>query len=238
MSMAILEVNGLHVGYGDLQVIHGVEFRIEDKRIVSVIGSNGAGKTTILNAISGLIKPTSGRITFHDARIDQMAPYHIVRLGIIQIPEGRRLFQKNTVLENLRLGAINPGAKKVFPQSLEYVFALFPRLQERQNQLAGTLSGGEQQMLAIGRGLMAKPTILAMDEPSLGLAPLAIKTVFETVKTLNTQGMTILLVEQNVYHSLTLCQYGYVLENGRIVLSGTGDEILINDHVKKAYLGI
>ena len=236
--MSFLRVSGLDVSYGDMQVIYKVEFEILETKIVSVIGSNGAGKTTILNTISGLIKPKAGKISFDAVRIDRIPPHHIVRLGIVQIPEGRRLFQQNTVLENLRLGAINKSAKKDYPQTLDNVFNIFPILKERKDQLAGTLSGGEQQMVAIGRALMAKPKILCIDEPSLGLAPLAIKNVFDTIKTLNDQGMTILLVEQNVYHSLTLCDYCYVLENGRITLSGPGQDILENDHVKKSYLGI
>jgi len=236
--MALLGIEDLNVGYGDLHVIYDVKCEIQQKFIVSIVGSNGAGKTTILNTISGLLRSTSGKIIYNGKRIDKIPAHQIVSLGVIQIPEGRRLFQKNTVLENLKLGSINPMARGHFYETLEYVFNLFPRLKERENQLAGTLSGGEQQMLAIGRGLMAKPRILCMDEPSLGLAPLAIRTVFDTIRNLNQEGMTILLVEQNVYHSLMLCHYGYVLENGRVVLEGNGENILRNDYVKKAYLGI
>jgi branched-chain amino acid transport system ATP-binding protein len=206
--------------------------------VVSVVGSNGAGKTTILNTISGLLRPISGEIRFDGIRIDQTETHHIVRYGIIQVPEGRGLFQNMTVLENLKLGAINPEAKKDFSESLGYVLGLFPILEQRRNQMAGTLSGGEQQMLALGRGLMAKPKLLMMDEPSLGLAPLAIKSVFESIDMLSQKGLAILLVEQNVYHSLSRCDQGYVLQNGRILLAGPGRDILENDYVKKAYLGM
>ena len=235
--MSFLEIKDLDVAYGDIRVVHGVRISVQSGKIFSIIGSNGAGKTTILNTVSGLLRPISGEIIFEGKRIDQTPTHHIVELGIIQVPEGRGLFQKLTVLENLRLGALNLEARKHFSNACDYVFGLFPVLSERKTQLAGTLSGGEQQMLAIARGLMAKPRVLMMDEPSLGLAPLAVKSVFETVETINAEGMTILLVEQNVYHSLRLCYYGYVLENGRIVLEGQGNDILGNEHVKKAYLG-
>lgn len=236
--MPFLETCNLNVGYGDIQVIHDLDIAVARNEIVSIVGSNGAGKTTILRSISGLLQPTSGRIMFDGVKIDHVPSHQIVHMGLVQVPEGRGLFHNLTVVENLRLGALNPEARKNYRESLGYVLSLFPRLEERKTQLAGTLSGGEQQMLAIGRGLMSKPKLLMMDEPSLGLAPLIRKSIFETIGTLNEEGMTILLVEQSVYHSLKLCHRGYVLENGRIALTGGGEEILQNDYVKRAYLGI
>lgn len=212
--------------------------RIEEGQVASIVGSNGAGKSTTLNPISGVLRSSSGSIEFVGKRIENLPPHQIVEMGLVQIPEARLLFPYMTVLENLELGAFTSRARKEIKESLESVFELFPILNDRKHQLAGTLNGGEQQMLAIARGLMAKPRLLMLDEPSLGLAPLLVKQVFETVKRINSHGITVLLVEQNVFHSLSISDEAYVLENGRVVLEGKGKEILDNPQVKEAYLGI
>jgi branched-chain amino acid transport system ATP-binding protein len=234
----LLKLDEVSTHYGDVQALRGVSFGIKEGEIVSIIGSNGAGKSTTLNTISGILRTSSGRIEFLGRRIENLYPHQIVDQGVVQIPEGRLLFPYMSVLENLELGAFNEKARKAKEENLEIVFSLFPILQERMNQLGGTLSGGEQQMLAIARGLMAMPKLLMLDEPSLGLAPLLVRQVFETVKAINGQGITVLLVEQNVFHCLSTAVRGYVLENGSVVLEGGGKELLNNPQVREAYLGI
>jgi len=234
----LLRVENINTFYSSIQVLRDVSFDIQEGEIVSMVGGNGAGKTTLLKTISGLLSPRLGTINFLGERIDRLPPYKIVEKGAIQIPEGRKLFPPLTVLENLKLGAYLPSNKEKRAESLKRVFQIFPILEERKDQLAGTLSGGEQQMLAIGRGLMSLPKLLMLDEPSLGLAPLMVKEIFRVINEINKQGTTILLVEQNVKQSLALANRGYVLENGRIVLSGNSDELLRNEHTKKAYLGM
>lgn len=233
----MLQVNQINVFYGEAQALWDVSFTVNQGEIVTLVGSNGAGKSTTLKAISGLVPPASGEISLDGTRLDRMPAYHIVEMGIAQIPEGRRLWPGLTVLENLELGAYTQAARAMRRETMDWVFHLFPRLKERRSQLAGTLSGGEQQMLAIGRGLLSRPKLLMLDEPSLGLAPLLVQEVFETIQEINRQGVTILLVEQNVNHALAICSRGYVLETGRIVLWGSGPELLANEHVKTAYLG-
>ncbi|MGB3479695.1 MAG: ABC transporter ATP-binding protein [bacterium] len=233
----MLELKQINVFYGDMQALWDVFLKAEEGKITAIIGSNGAGKTTTLNAISNLIRIKSGIIEFENERMDLLPPHKIVDFGISHIPEGRRLFPFMTVLENLILGSFNKKAKKERAKTLEWVFELFPILKERGNQPAGTLSGGEQQMLAIGRGLMAKPKLLMLDEPSLGLAPILVKQTFETIGKINSEGVTILFVEQNVRQTLELAHFAYVLENGKIVLQGKGTELLKKKEVKEAYLG-
>ena len=234
----MLRVNDIDVAYGDLQVLHGMSLSVEDGEIVALVGANAAGKSTTINTISGIVRPKRGAIEFRGKRIDHMAPYDIVSLGLVQVPEGRRLFPYMTVLENLEMGAYSSEARRVKGQTLEMVFGMLPLLRERKEQLAGSLSGGEQQMLAIGRGLMSLPKLLMLDEPSLGLAPLMVRQILETVQEANARGMAVLLVEQNVQHSLKLAHRGYVLESGRIVLEGKGSDLLGDPHLKKAYLGM
>jgi branched-chain amino acid transport system ATP-binding protein len=234
----MLKVKGIEVFYGDLQALRGVSLDVNQGEIVTIVGSNGAGKSTTLMAISGVLKPKRGEIQLSQDFIHQYPSSKIVSLGIVQIPEGRQLFPTLTVVENLEMGSQFPKAKKVRKETMQWVFKLFPRLEERKNQLAGTLSGGEQQMLAIGRGLMSRPTLLMLDEPSLGLSPILVKAIFDIIKEINRQGTTILLVEQNVFHSLTLSHRGYVLENGSIVLSGTGQDLLKDQHIRQSYLGL
>ena len=233
----MLDVEKINVYYDDAQALWDVSFTVNQGEIVTLVGSNGAGKSTTLKAISGLLPPLSGEIRLEKIRIDHCPAHRIVGLGIAQIPEGRRLWPGLTVAENLELGAYNRSARAVRDESLKAVYQLFPRLEERRHQLAGTLSGGEQQMLAIGRGLLSKPKLLILDEPSLGLAPLLVNNIFETIQKISLQGMTILLVEQNVNQALAISHRGYVLETGRIVLLGTGPELLSNEHIKTAYLG-
>jgi len=234
----MLKVKGIEVFYGDLQALRGVSLEVSQGEVVSIVGSNGAGKSTTLMTISGVLKPRRGEIQFDQDFIHQQSSARIVSLGIVQIPEGRQLFPTLTVIENLEMGSQFPKAKKVRKETMEWVFKLFPRLEERRSQLAGTLSGGEQQMLAIGRGLMSRPTLLMLDEPSLGLSPILVKAIFDIIKEINQQGTTILLVEQNVFHSLTLSHRGYVLENGSIILSGTGQDLLKDQHIRQSYLGL
>ncbi len=234
----MLNLVNVNTYYGDVQAVRDVSLLIKEDQIVSIIGSNGAGKTTTLNTISGVLRSSSGTIEFLGERIENFPPHQIVDLGLVQIPEARLLFPFMTVLENMELGAYTPRARKGVEENLEAVFRFFPVLEERTTQLAGTLSGGEQQMLAIARGLMARPKLLMLDEPSLGLAPLLVKQVFGTVKEINAQGITVLLVEQNVFHSLSIADEAYVLENGSVVLEGDGKEILDNPQVEEAYLGI
>jgi branched-chain amino acid transport system ATP-binding protein len=233
----MLEVEKIDVFYGDAQALWDISFKVNNAEIVTLVGSNGSGKSTSLKAISGLVPPSSGQIRLEGTRIDRVPAHRIVEMGIAQIPEGRRLWPGLSVLENLELGAYTKGARAVREETMAYVFKLFPRLHERRMQLAGTLSGGEQQMLAIGRGLLSKPKLLVLDEPSLGLAPFLVDEVFENIQKINREGVTILLVEQNVNYALAISNRGYVLETGRIVLSGTGKELLADEHVKTAYLG-
>jgi branched-chain amino acid transport system ATP-binding protein len=233
----MLDVKNIDVYYGDAQALWDVSFSVKQGEIVTLVGSNGAGKSTTLKAISGLVPPSSGEIRLEGNRIDRAPAHSIVEMGIAQIPEGRRLWPGLSVQENLELGAFVPAARAVRAETMEWVFQLFPLLRKRRSQIAGTLSGGEQQMLAIGRGLLSRPKLLILDEPSLGLAPLLVDEVFETIQKINSEGMTILLVEQNVNVALAISNRGYVLETGRIVISGSGKELLADDHVKTAYLG-
>ena len=235
----MLTVSRIEVFYGDFQVLRGVSLEIQPGEIVALVGANGAGKTTTLKTLSGLLRPKSGQISFLQRRIDQMMPHEIVELGLVHVPEGRKLFPDMTVTENLELGAFTKHAKPYRTQTMHFVFELFPRLHERRNQRAGTLSGGEQQMLAIGRALMARPQLLLLDEPSLGLAPKIVAQVFDTIAKINRQqGLTILIVEQHVSHVLHMATRGYVLENGQIVLEGKGSELLKNPEMRRAYLGL
>ena len=234
----MLKVKSIEVFYGDLQALRGVSLEVNRGEVVSILGSNGAGKSTTLMAISGILKPRRGEILFEQDVIHRYSSSRIVALGIVQIPEGRQIFPTLTVIENLEMGAQFPKAKKMRNETLGWVFKLFPRLEERRGQLAGTLSGGEQQMLAIGRGLMSLPTLLMLDEPSLGLSPLLVKSIFDIIREINRQGTTILLVEQNVFHSLSLSDRAYVLENGSVVMSGTGKDLLTDQHIRQSYLGL
>lgn len=232
----MLNLKNVSIAYGSLQAVWDVTFDVQDKELVVIIGSNGSGKSTILKTISGLIKLQSGTITFLGKRIDGLLPNRVATAGIIHVPEGRRLFPEMTVLENLYLGAYRKETRGVRNESIATVYHYFPVLEEMSNRLAGTLSGGEQQMLAMGRGLMAKPKLIMLDEPSLGLAPLYVKEVFEIIQRINKEGVSVLLVEQNVRSSLKLADRGYVLESGRITMSGTGKELLEDENIKKAYL--
>ena len=234
----MLKVKGLDVFYGDLQVLWNLSFEVNEKEVVVLVGANGAGKSTALRTISGLVRPAAGSIEFQGMRLDQVLAHKIIEFGVAHVPEARRLFTEMTTRENLILGSLSPEAKKHRKKTLEWIFELFPRLKERQGQVAGTLSGGEQQMLAVARGLMSRPKLMMFDEPSLGLAPIMVKDIFGIVDKIKREGVTILLVEQNVKQTLLICSRAYVLENGRIALSGTGQELLNNVHVKEAYLGI
>ena len=234
----MLKVEGIEVYYGDLQALRGVSLDVNQGEIISMVGSNGAGKTTTLMTISSILKPRRGKVLFQGDPIQIYASSRIVELGIVQIPEGRQLFPSLTVIENLEMGAQFSKAKKVRKETMDWAFKLFPRLQERKGQLAGTLSGGEQQMLAIARGLMSRPDLLMLDEPSLGLSPILVKAIFGIIREINQQGTTILLVEQNVFNSLNLSHRGYVLENGAIVLEGVGQDLLKNQHIRESYLGL
>jgi branched-chain amino acid transport system ATP-binding protein len=234
----MLEVSNIDAFYGKAQALFGVSLRVDEAEIVAMIGSNGAGKTTLLNTISGLLHPASGSVEFLGKRIDGLTPNSIVELGISHIPEGRKLFTEMTVRENLEMGAYPYHAWKRKKETLEQVYQVFPVLKEREGQLARTLSGGEQQMLAMGRGLMSRPRVCMIDEPSYGLAPILVAEAFRAIKSLPEQGITVLLIEQNVRHTLETADRAYVLENGRVVLDGTCDKLLQSDHVRKAYLGL
>ena len=234
----MLRVNGIDVFYGDLQVLWDVSFEVKEKEIVVLLGANGAGKSTTIRTISALLSPRKGNIEFDGARIDRLPASRIIENGIVHVPEARRLFSEMTVEENLIMGSLYGEAKMQRLETMEYAYSLFPRLRERKRQVAGTLSGGEQQMLAIGRGLMSRPRLMMLDEPSLGLAPLLVQEVFALVKRINEEGVTVLLVEQNVRQTLGMCDRAYVLENGRVVLEGKGTELLENTQVKEAFLGI
>jgi branched-chain amino acid transport system ATP-binding protein len=236
--MALLEVKDIDVFYGDVQVVYGMSLRVEEGEVVSIVGGNGAGKSTLLKTISGLMQPARGEILFDGSPIQSSPPEEIVEAGIAHVPEGRRLFTLMTVKDNLMVGAYNRHARDHVNGTMADVYSLLPRLRERESQLATTLSGGEQQMVAVGRGLMARPKLLMLDEPSLGLAPLLIKHIFDTVKQIAARGTTVLLVEQDVKHSLSLSDRGYVIEHGRVVMEGAGKELLDDPHVKTAYLGM
>ena len=233
----LLSVNDIHVYYGAIHAVKGVSLEVNEGEIVTLIGANGAGKSTVLNTISGLLRAKTGTIEFMGAPINTVAPNKIVQLGLAQCPEGRRVFADLTVLENLKIGAYLRKDKAETEKDLEWVYSLFPRLKERSWQSAGTLSGGEQQMLAVGRALMSKPKLLMLDEPSLGLAPIVVREIFDIIRTVNQQGITVLLNEQNANMALKVADYAYVLETGTLTLSGTGAELLTNEQVKAAYLG-
>ena len=234
----MLIVNNIDVYYGDLHVLWDVSFEVREGEIIVLIGANGAGKSTTIKTLSSLLTPAKGTIEFNGERIDKKEPYEIIQHGIVHVPEGRRLFTEMSVEENLIMGSLYGEAKAKRNETLKHVYQLFPRLEERRKQMTGTLSGGEQQMAAIGRGLMSLPKIMMFDEPSLGLAPILVKEVFEMIKRIKKEGVTILLVEQNVTQTLAMCDRAYVLENGRIVLEGTGAELLADEKVKEAFLGI
>jgi branched-chain amino acid transport system ATP-binding protein len=236
--VAVLELDGIDAHYGRIQALRGVTMKVEKGEIVALIGSNGAGKTTTLRTISGLMHPSAGTIRFDGKEITRTPPSKIVELGISQSPEGRRLFPRMTVLDNLFMGAYSRNDKAGITSDMDRVFTLFPRLQERRTQISGTLSGGEQQMLAMGRALMAKPKVMLLDEPSLGLAPILQETIFSIVREINAQGTTVLLVEQNASKALDVANRGYVLETGVVVQTGTGKELLASEDVQKAYLGM
>lgn len=233
----ILSVDDINVHYGAIQALRGVSFHLNEGEIVTLIGANGAGKSTSLNTISGLLRPTTGTITYHGEEITSMAPPLIVSRGLIQVPEGRKIFSSLTVWENLDMGAYLNSNQKEKESLLEMVYARFPRLKERMNQKGGTLSGGEQQMLAIGRGLMAKPKVLLLDEPSMGLSPILVEQIFDTIREINQSGTSILLVEQNALMALSIADRGYVLDTGHIVLEGPANDLLHNPVVINAYLG-
>jgi branched-chain amino acid transport system ATP-binding protein len=235
---AMLAVDELDFAYGDLQVLWDVDFTVNAGEIVTLVGSNGAGKSTTLRNISRLVAWKSGAVFFEGEDLSKLQPHEVVERGVVHVPEGRKIFPEMTVLENLRMGSYPKSCRKDREKNVERAFTLFPRMKEREKQLGGTLSGGEQQMLAIARGLMANPRLLMLDEPSLGLSPLFVKNIFQTIEEINRQGVTILLVEQNVYQSLRIAHRAYVLETGRVVLTGTGHDLLDDDHVKKAFLGM
>ena len=234
----MLELRNLAVFYGDVQVIWEVSFEVKQGEIVALIGANGAGKSTILKAISGILRPQKGEILFEGKPIYKVDPYKLIELGIVHVPEARRLFVEMTVEENLDMGSLRGEARPKREETKAMVYDLLPRLRERKKQLAGTLSGGEQQMLAIGRGLMGRPRLQMFDEPSLGLAPILVREVFNTIKKINGEGTTVLIVEQNVKQTLLVANRGYVLETGKIINQGTGESLLANEHVKAAYLGV
>lgn len=234
----MLRVEHIDAGYGDVQVLWDVSVKVEAGEFVVLVGANGAGKSTIMKVISNLIQPTRGAMWFEDQRIDQVPSHHIIDLGIAHVPEGRQLFPEMTVRENLELGSLRSEARGRRKETMEWVMELFPRLRERQKQLAGTMSGGEQQMCAIARGLMSRPKMILFDEPSLGLSPLLTQDIFRLARQIHDEGLTILMVEQNVKQTLAICDRAYVLTNGRIVLEGTGTELLNNEEVKEAFLGI
>lgn len=233
----MLKVDNLTVSYGGIEALKGVGFEVEEGKIITLIGANGAGKSTTLKSIVGLVKTKNGSISYNDKSLLNVKTRDIVKTGITLVPEGRRIFPNLTVLENLKIGAYLRKDDKGIKEDIDWVYSLFPRLKERSWQLSGTLSGGEQQMLAVGRALMARPKLIMMDEPSLGLAPIIVKELFDIIQLINKQGVTILLIEQNANAALRIADTGYVLETGRITLKGTGKELLSNDAIKKAYLG-
>jgi branched-chain amino acid transport system ATP-binding protein len=234
----MLKISEIDVFYGDLQVLWNVSFEVRQKEIVSLIGANGAGKSTTLRTISSLLTPRKGTIDFNGIRLDQVTPHDIMKQGIVHVPEGRRLFPEMSVEENLILGSLYGEAKINRFETMAHVYELFPKLKDRRKQMTGTLSGGEQQMVAIGRGLMGRPRLIMFDEPSLGLAPVLVQEIFDIIKRINGDGVAVLLVEQNVRQALRMCDRAYVLENGRVVLQGLGSELLESEEVKEAFLGI
>lgn len=237
--MSLISINNINVGYGDIQVLFDVSLNVNEGEVLSIVGANGAGKSTLLKTISGLLKPTSGQITFGGKKIDSCPADEIVDMGLVHVPEGRRLFSLMTVFENLELGAYSKHARTNFDNNLKEVHDLFPRLLERESQMAGTLSGGEQQMVAIGRGIMASPKVMMLDEPSLGLAPVLKKDIFVAIKKIAVEyGVTIVLVEQDLMNSLAISDRAYVMEQGQVVLEGTSEKLLKDPHVKEAYLGV
>jgi branched-chain amino acid transport system ATP-binding protein len=234
----MLKIQNLHVSYGAIKALHGISLEVNAGEVVALIGSNGAGKSTLLNTVSGLLRPVEGSIRFEDIPLEKTAPNEIVGLGVCQVPEGRRIFYSLSVLENLEMGAHLPKNKLNFKENQALVYDLFPRLKEREKQAGGTLSGGEQQMLAIGRALMSNPKLLLLDEPSLGLAPVLVEDVYKVIQDINKRaGVTLLIVEQNAFQVLNIADRGYVLETGNIVLEQKAQELLNNDEIKKAYLG-
>ena len=234
----MLKISGLNASYGDVQVLFGIDVEINEGEFISVVGANAAGKSTLLRSISGLLRKTSGSIEFQGKQLIGKPPYEIVESGIVHIPEGRRVFPLSTVQENLEVGAYVQRSHINMGQALKHVYDLFPQLNDHRNQLAGSLSGGEQQMLAIARGLMARPTLVTVDEPSLGLAPIMVEKTFQILQQINKENVTVLLAEQNVFHALNMSHRAYVIENGRVVLTGPGSDLLKDEHLKKAYLGI
>jgi len=236
--MALLEIENIDVYYGEMSALRNVSVQVEAGEIISIVGANGAGKSTLINTISGILKPKTGKIIFNGEDITRLQAHQVVEKGIVQVPEGRRLFPNMTVEENLLIGSYIPSSRKNRKKNMERVFELLPRLAERKKQVARTMSGGEQQMLAIGRALMSEPKLLMFDEPSLGLAPKLVTQMLDLIKNIAAQGVTALLVEQNVHHALELSNRGYVLENGTIGLAGTAEELLNNPHIKRAYLGL
>ncbi len=234
----MLRVEDIHVAYGQVPALWGVSFDVQEGEIVALVGGNGAGKTTTLKTLSGLLRPTSGRILLDGDELQRRGTTEIVDRGVIHVPEGRKLFPEMTVRDNLLLGAFRPSSRPLQAERLARVYGIFPRLADRERQVAGTLSGGEQQMVAIGRGLMAGPRVLMLDEPSLGLAPIMVEEMFRVIEEIHRAGVTVLLVEQNTEHALAIASRGFVLESGRVALSGTGEELLRNDRVREAYLGI
>ena len=235
--MAMLEINDLHVNYGMIAALKGISFEVNEGEVISLIGANGAGKTTTLHTLTGLISAKSGSIKFNGVELTKTPAHKIVEMGIAHVPEGRRIFQNLTVLDNLKLGAFTRKDKENIPKDIQDIYERFPRLAERKNQIAGTLSGGEQQMLAMGRALMSHPKLLMLDEPSMGLAPILVEQIFDIIRQLHKNGTTILLVEQNAQMALSVADRAYVLETGKITLSGTGKELAESDEVRKAYLG-
>lgn len=234
----MLEIRSIDVNYGDVQVIWDVSFEVKEGEVVALLGANGAGKSTILKTISGILRPRRGEIFFSGLPIHTVEPFKLIERGLAHVPEGRRLFAEMTIEENLDMGSLKGEARAKREETREMVYGLFPRLRERRKQLAGTLSGGEQQMLAVGRGLMAKPKLIMFDEPSLGLAPILVREIFNVITRVRLEGMTVLIVEQNVKQTLSIADRAYVMESGRIVLEGTGAALLGDEHVKKAYLGV
>jgi branched-chain amino acid transport system ATP-binding protein len=237
MGLPLLEVDDVHTYYGNIHALQGVSLHVDEGEIVTLVGGNGAGKSTMLNTISGLVRPRNGSVRLGGEDLSAYPAHEITAKGIVQVPEGRRMFARLTVLENLKMGAFIIRDQAVIRERTEHVLTLFPRLRERSSQLAGTLSGGEQQMLAIGRALMTRPQVMLLDEPSLGLAPILVEQIFATISEINSQGVTILLVEQNAHQALSVAGRGYVLQTGRVVLSGSSDELRANEMVRKAYLG-
>jgi branched-chain amino acid transport system ATP-binding protein len=235
--MALLEIDDIHVFYDNIEALKGISFAVEAKQIVTLVGANGAGKTTTLRAISGLLRPRSGDIRLEGDSLGEIAAHKITAMGLVQVPEGRRIFARLTVDENLAMGAFTRNDRHGIAEDKARMLTLFPRLRERLKQVAGTLSGGEQQMVATARALMGRPRVLLMDEPSMGLSPVMVEHVFETIRTINAQGVTILLVEQNALMALGIADFGYVMESGRIVLTGRGQDLLDDENVQRAYLG-